>query len=137
MDRLTIRVTQEMIDIATQRHRGDCAVAIAIRLADDRLGWARVDRDQISISDRTDEVRRVWVTPARVRSFIDTFDLNRVAAQPFTFTLDPDVAFKVKPMVKTPPVPNPIRSPRGTSSNQGKNLSARSVVLPAVVGAKG
>lgn len=128
MERVTIQVSQEMIDEADQRHRGDCAIAIAIRVANGRLGWASVDRDNIKISDRDDGVRRTWVTPRAARTFIDTFDLNRNAARPFTFTLDPDDAHIVKAMKTRPPVIK-HRSPTGrVPANKGQDLVTRSLV---------
>lgn len=107
MRRMTVKVTQECIDAGISRHRGDCAIAIAIREGNDMLGWVAVDRNDIAISDRQDQIRYKWQAPAAVRTFISQFDRDPSSVEPFQFNLDPDAAYLAQPMKRTPAIRRP------------------------------
>lgn len=96
-------VTPEMIAKGVQQSRGDCAVAIALRMHDESIERVSVDRTTISFSNQSERLRYTYRAPAPVRTFIDKFDLNPTAVKPFGFVLDPSDAVTIKPMKRRKP----------------------------------
>lgn len=83
-----VNVTRNMVDYALQQTSTMCAVALALRDANDDWVLPRVTQDDIRFTDRRTNERVIIKTPQKVSSFIDKFDRQREAVRPFTFELD-------------------------------------------------
>lgn len=87
-EKVRIQVTRNMVDYALQQTSTMCAVALALRDANDDWVLPRVTQDDIRFTDRRTKERIVIPTPPKVAEFIDKFDRRREAVKPFAFDLD-------------------------------------------------
>jgi hypothetical protein len=93
MEPVKVAVTRDMVDYALQQTSTLCAVALALRDANEDGDWIlpRVDQDTIRVTDRRAGERYTWRTPRKVANYIDKFDRQREAVGPMTFVLgEPD-----------------------------------------------
>lgn len=100
--KVEINVTSTMVDYALQQKSTLCAVALALRDADDDWILPRVTQTDIRYTDRRTHERVIIPTPPEVAEFIDKFDRKREAVKPFTFELDMSQATK-RPMTHLQP----------------------------------
>jgi hypothetical protein len=70
-------------------------------------------------------VRRWFKTPPNVARQIRQFDRDRSKVKPFTFTLDPEQAVKVKPVAQQSAEVLARRAARPRSTGTGKPLAHR------------
>lgn len=95
--KLKFRVTKKVIDLALQQDRGNCPVALTLRLDDSGdFGWVRVDSETLSFTSRSTELRYTYKTPLAVKRFIEAFDADRESVHAFSFVLDLDRPIKVR-----------------------------------------
>lgn len=83
-----IHVTSHHIGWALQEKSTLCAVALALRDANDDWVLPRVTQDDIRYTDRRTNQRVIIPTPPKVAQFIDRFDAKREYVGPITFELD-------------------------------------------------
>jgi hypothetical protein len=116
MRTIEVTVSKELIDIARERHQGNCAVALALQLVSDDIGWVRVDRDKIRFTSREDSTRYTFRSPEEVRHCVDWLDAGgRNTISPFSFQLNPDEAISKQPKKTQQPLkpkPDVITAPR-------------------------
>lgn len=101
MDEIKIRVTQNLIDMSEQGDPGNCAIAMAIRLASDDIQNVRVDKGQIRFSIRSEDKRYTFASP-RAEKFTANFDISKRMARPFTLTFKESDAEEIRPIRHTP-----------------------------------
>jgi len=93
-DKINLRITQEIINMADPMHIGRCLLALALKY----LGASsiRISRETIAFNLAHLRERRVYMTPAKAAAHIDAFDLiaekkgataAREATKPFSFQL--------------------------------------------------
>lgn len=97
-----INVTRNMVDYALQQTSTMCAVALALRDANDDWVLPRVTQEDIRFTDRRTHERVIIPTPAKVAEFIDKFDRQREAVAPFNFDIDLSTAER-RPMKRLQP----------------------------------
>lgn len=93
MEPVKVQVTRNMVDYALQQTSTLCAVALALRDANEDGDWIlpHVDQDTIRVTDRRTQQRYIWKTPKKVANYIDKFDRQREAVGPMAFVLgEPD-----------------------------------------------
>jgi hypothetical protein len=83
-----IQVTSQMVNYALQQTSTLCAVALALRDANDDWILPRVTQNDIRYTDRRTGQRVTIPTPKKVAAWIDKFDRQREAVSPFSFDLD-------------------------------------------------
>lgn len=96
-EKVTIRVTRTLLDWALQQTSTQCAIALAIKDADDDFQRPKVTQQTISFADARTGVRYTFPTPARLAKLIDDFDRDPTVVRPTSFTLDLNDA-EVKPI---------------------------------------
>jgi hypothetical protein len=92
----TVRVTRDLIAHALEQTSTMCAVAVALKAADEDIVRPRVTQTTIAFTDARSGKRYVFDTPDKIAKFIDAFDRGRELARPFNFGVDLDGAKKVK-----------------------------------------
>ena len=97
-----INVTSTMVDFALQQKSTLCAVALALRDANDDWILPRVTQTDIRYTDRRTQQRIIVPTPPEVAKFIDQFDRKREYVKPFSFDLDLSTAV-ARPMTHAQP----------------------------------
>jgi hypothetical protein len=85
---MKIQVTRNMVDYALQQTSTLCAVALALRDANDDWILPRVTQEDIRVTDRRTGKRITIPTPPKVAAWIDKFDRQREAVGAFSFDLD-------------------------------------------------
>lgn len=91
-EKVTIRVTRNLLDWALQQTSTQCAIALAIKDADDDFQRPKVTQETISFADARTGVRYTFPTPARLAKLIDDFDRDPSTVRPTSFVLDLDEA---------------------------------------------
>ena len=99
-----IEVTADLIALARQQDKGKCAVALAIRLANENLVRVRVTRDTISFTNTSEDQRYTLRSAEEIGSFVDRFDLSKSNVEPFVTVVDPQRALQVKPVRHSNPL---------------------------------
>lgn len=85
--RLTVHVTQEIIDRAMRRNSNHCMVADALRIASkDKLQYRAVDIQTTRGTNLEKGERYIWLTPPKVQRMIVDFDRGE-EIKPFSFEL--------------------------------------------------
>lgn len=97
-----VDVTRNMVHYALQQTSTLCAVALALRDADDDFVLPRVTQEEIRWTNRRTGERVSVPTPPEVSVWIDQFDRRREAVKPFGFDLDLSQA-TVRPVVRQQP----------------------------------
>lgn len=97
-----IQVTRTMVDYALQQTSTLCAVALALRDANDDWVLPLVTQDEIRYTDRRTQERVILSTPPKVAEWIDRFDKKRELVKPFSFELDTTNAVR-RPIVRKQP----------------------------------
>lgn len=100
--KVTVRVTRNILHWALTQSSTQCAVARAIKDADDRLSYPRVTQSKIAFTDMETGTRYSFKTPPAIATFIDSFDSDPEHTKPVTFMLDLDKAEQVRPVKRTP-----------------------------------
>lgn len=83
-----VDVTRNMVHYALQQTSTLCAVALALRDANDDYVLPRVTQEEIRWTNRRTGERVSIPTPPEVSTWIDQFDRQREAVRPFGFDLD-------------------------------------------------
>lgn len=99
MEPVKVQVTRLMVNYALQQTSTLCAVALALRDANEDGDWIlpRVTQDTIRVTDRRTGERLTWKTPKKVAAYIDKFDREREAVGPMSFVLgEPDEVRPIK-----------------------------------------
>jgi hypothetical protein len=99
---LAVTVTRNMVDYALQQTSTLCAVALALKDANDDIILPRVTQKDIRYTDRRTGQRVTVPTPPEVSAFIDRFDRRRELVKPFAFDLDLSEA-KTRPIKHAQP----------------------------------
>lgn len=95
---IDVNVTRDMIHWALTQKSTQCAIALAIRDANENFVFPNVTQEAISVSDRSTGMRYTWTdVPEKIQRWIDQFDRDPSKVKPFTLTLDLDGA-EAKPM---------------------------------------
>jgi len=87
-EQVLVQVTRNMVNYALQQTSTMCAVALALRDANDDWVLPRVTQDDIRFTDRRTGERVIVKTPPKVSAFIDKFDRQRETVRPFNFEID-------------------------------------------------
>ena len=100
--KVTVRVTRNILHWALTQSSTQCAVARALKDADERISYPRVDQKKIAFTDMETGTRYSFKTPEPIATFIDSFDRDPGHTKPITFMLDLSKAEKVRPVKRTP-----------------------------------
>lgn len=127
MDEIKVKITQDLIDMADQRDPGNCAIAMALRLASDHndIQNVRVEGGKISFSIRSEDKRYTFAS-TRAESFTRKFDISKrdfevngrtFTIRPFTLTLRESDAAEIRPRRHIPALARrrPYRAPASST----------------------
>lgn len=90
MAKVTVRVTRDILHWALTQSSTNCAVALALKEADDRFTHPKVTQETIAFTDAHEDVRYTIPTPKRIADYITAFDHDPQGVKPLTFTIDLD-----------------------------------------------
>jgi hypothetical protein len=97
---VTVRVTKQMIDWALRQSTSQCAIALALRDADDYFSHPSVNQKEIRVTDHRTGQRYVFKTPPALARWVDKFDRGE-PVKPVTFALDLSQADAVREVHRT------------------------------------
>lgn len=129
-EKVTIRVTRNLLDWALQQTSTQCAIALAIKDADDDFQRPKVTQQSMSFADARTGVRYTFPTPARLAKLIDDFDRDPSSVKPTSFTLDLDDA-EVKP-IKRATITQLVEASKKRRAQEDSVRPARSITTSKV-----
>lgn len=88
MTEYAVRVTTKLIHWALTQSSTQCAIAQALRDANDEWERPWVNQKSIGFTDRDTHVRYSFATPAPIAEWISKFDADPSSVKPLTFKLD-------------------------------------------------
>lgn len=85
--RVTVNVSQDVIDVATRRDSSHCMIADAVKLAVPNASAISVDLASVRWTDRSKGLRYIYLTPRIGQLNLLRFDQGDVDIEPFKFEL--------------------------------------------------
>lgn len=120
-----IQVTADLIALARQQDKGRCAVALAIRLANENLVRVQVTRDTISFTNVSEDQRYTIRSPEPIGEFVDRFDLAKANVDSFEAVVDPQRALQIKPVRHSSPLRVVKEAPKKSRNAKKRSTSHR------------
>lgn len=84
----TVRVDRRLIAWALQQTSTQCAIALALKDANDNFVRPVVTQEAIHVTDARSGIRYHFKTPKKIAEWIDQFDRSPETTKPLTFTVD-------------------------------------------------
>lgn len=119
---MKVHVTRDLVGYALQQSNTNCAIALALKNADQNIIFPKVTQTKISYTDRSTGQRYTFDTPEKLAKWIDRFDRGESPA-PINFEVNPELATKVRPIRRLQP---------SSLAHEAKQRKEQKVVRPSV-----